>query len=278
MRISKLSRHSEWSKRRNCNDFKVKLASNFSELQQAFGLAYHQYLKFGYTDFDESQMRYSVLELLPVSQTFIAFGNQQPVGTGTIVFDSKAGLPSTHIFAEELDQLREGGKLIAEGTLLACVDFKSVRAHKISHELIRLALCWCAVSGIDRLCVVVHPKHVRFWHEQIGFEVYSDLKDCSHVKGSPGVLLVLDLHKAGMNIFKPSEDFQKMLLSRWIEAALSSDRYILSEQEVTDLLLKQPAIVATLSSQQRELLQKYYPKALLQAEESVLPGNIKEVA
>ena len=77
---------------------------SFEEACAAFRLVCEEYLKSGYQEPNTPGMRYSVLQLLPYSQTYIAASPDGVVGTGTVVLDSPAGLPSSDVFGDIFEQ------------------------------------------------------------------------------------------------------------------------------------------------------------------------------
>ena len=65
----------------------------FSELCAAFTMVHDNYVASGYMTPHSSGMRYTALQLLPVSTTWIAIYGNEIIGTGTVVAYSPAGLP-----------------------------------------------------------------------------------------------------------------------------------------------------------------------------------------
>lgn len=232
-------------------------ASSFAQLCEAFRLVYREYLKCGYQPPHPCGMRFTALQLLPHSRTFVATLGGGVVGTGTMVVASRAGLPSSDVFGDLYASLACQGRLVVEGTLLACIDRGEVRAHSVSLGLMRHGIAWAMARGADDWCVVVNPKHFRFWNESLGLEVLGESRPCEFVRSHPGILLRLPLRELREGTADASP-----LLARVLEAPpAEGSGFSISDAEVAALLV-QANLLENLSPAERAELRAHHPVAL----------------
>ena len=219
----------------------VAQVQRFEHLLEAYHLVYNEYLRCGYIQKNEAELHFSRLQLAPVNQTFAAVDNSDKVvGTGSVVLKTGLGLPSSSVFGEELELIGRFGRRVAEATLLSCVDQPNIRANEISLQLIRVTLGWCVARDVSHYCVVVNPKHVRFWEDTLGFQMVGESKPCGHVRGAPGLLLVLNLDKLLHGDPHVTPVMQNEILSRWIPPEQFPCDYSLDPEEITELLMLRP--------------------------------------
>lgn len=225
----------------------LKEAGGLSELRAAFSLVHDLYVKSGYMDPHPSGMRYAAAQLTPYSRTTVIKRNFDVVGTGSVVMDDFGCLPSEQGFGHLFDSLRKKGRRIAEGTLLGCIPVPELPAGKLSLEVIRLGFGFCAAEGVDDFCVVVNPKHLKFWHKDLGFEIVGEQQSCSHVKGAPGHLVRYPIRELNSGEWRPNEFFQSTVGSRPIAGAKLKERILLSGKDVASLLSERPEILGDLT-------------------------------
>ncbi len=242
-------------------------AASFEQLCQAFHLVYLEYLKCGYQARGGGRMRYTALQLLPASRTYVATRGGCVVGTGTVVLASAAGLPSSDVFGDQFESFRASGRLVAEATMLACVDAGGDRAHNTSLALIPWGIAWALSRGADDWCVVVNPKHLRFWRESLGMEAIAQSRPCDHVGGHPGILLRLPLRELRGGLAEPAPALRSRVLDR-LPAAAALEGHALADEEVAVLLARKPQLLWGLTPGQRSLLEEHHPAALGLAEAS----------
>lgn len=156
---------------------------NIAQLKGAFSLVYERYIESGYTESHPSAMRYSIYSLFPSTLTLVATKSTTIVGTLSLVNDTQAGVPSDAIFPDILDKLRDKGCNFMELSMLACAEDVGI----VHWALMRWAINFAVCAG-EQIVFVVNPKHVRFY-ELHGFNIIGKERDCSCVKGAPGVLM-----------------------------------------------------------------------------------------
>lgn len=156
---------------------------NIAQLKGAFSLVYKRYIESGYTESHPSAMRYSIYSLFPSTLTLVATKSTTIVGTLSLVNDTQAGVPSDAIFRDILDKLRDEQSDFVELSMLACAEDVGI----VHWALMRSAITF-AVYAAKQIVFVVNPRHVRFY-ELLGFNIIGKERDCSCVKGAPGVLM-----------------------------------------------------------------------------------------
>jgi hypothetical protein len=247
-----------------CRETGSRLVGSFEELCESFRLVYEEYLRWGLTDAHHSRMRYQVHQLLPVSQSFIAYRSGSVAGTGSVVLDSPAGLPSSPIFGDVFSALKRGARRVAEGTMLACRDVGEVPAHRTAWGVIAQAISWSILVGVDDFCIVVNPRHFKFWHETMGFEVLGEERPCEHVKSQPGIFLRLDLKGIREQTLRPCEGLEKVAVAREVSPDDLRSDYSLSPEQAELLLRLRPELLPSVFKYAHQTLTPYYHEPVKQ--------------
>ncbi|MCB0317281.1 MAG: response regulator [Bdellovibrionales bacterium] len=239
----------------------ISPVSNYKELVQSFELIYKQYLKFGYSKENSYGLRFTLRDLLPETMTFVAREREKIVGTVSIIANSIAGLPSKQIFKNQVDQLEQGGKIIAEGTRFACVDdSKPGGMGGTALNLLKWYFQWGQVRQVDELILVINPKHKVFWNRILGFEILAEEKDYPHANGAPALLMRCNL--ARVNLDQKATRASKKLI---FEGPYSEKDFLshlrLNEQQVVDLLNKDLSVFEQADISTRWVFSQLYPFA-----------------
>ena len=220
----------------------VRPASSFHEMCRAFALVQQVYQHHGYTQPTQCNMRYTAFQLLSGSKTFVAHHNGTLVATGSMVKETGSGLPSSQVFHEELDVLIRQGRVLAEGTLFASAPNLNSTGVRATQELIRHGFWWCVAEDVDDFCIVVNPKHVRFWERKLGYELLSEEKTCPHVENHRGVLLRLDIQGILNGTTETTLAFDEIALNNPISHTEYQDLYNLTTHEKAFLSALQPGV------------------------------------
>lgn len=226
----------------------------YSELCAAFRMVHDNYVASGYMTPHPSGMRYTALQLLPVSTTWIAIYGNEIIGTGTVVAYSPAGLPSGAVFADHFRTLRSKGRTVAEATLLACRSHHEVNAVSIICAILRHGV---RCSRVDDFCVVADPNHLSFWQKVLGFEILTNARRDGHAAGHPGVLMRLDLRGIACGARQPTKGYKKFILQPLDDEEIEEKPFRLSSNQIRGLIELRPQILAEATPAQWELLQEY---------------------
>jgi hypothetical protein len=143
--------------------------------------------------------------------------------TLSLVRDGKRGLPSDALYGAELAALRASGRRLAEVSALAVDPNRRGGALGLVRPLVQLVGIYARdVSGVDELCIAVHPRHARFYVREFGFRRFGVEKAYDAVNGAPAVGLRLDLHRPPVAGVLSGVLFRAREIAR-VRAALASD-------------------------------------------------------
>ena len=170
----------------------IKIAETLDEYRQAFGLAYEAYVKSGYIPPDPGHpYYYSPYSFLPDTCLFVFKSYLTVIASLTEIFDSPAlGLPMDDLYKEELDSLRSNNRSIVE--LSSFVTSHEYRMRNIMVFLSRVMLDYSLMNNVNDICIMVNPKHVRFYTLMFLFEPFGKEKFYSKVQ-APAVALRLNM-------------------------------------------------------------------------------------
>lgn len=170
----------------------IKIAETNDELEQAFSLVQQEYLRSGYIkEPNPSGMHCTIYNILPETAVFIFKSYLKVVATLTLILDNEHfGLPMDAIYQKELNVLRDKDRKLAELSALAVP--RELRWHNLFMYLFR-AMYWYAVyNKVNDLCIMINPKHVKFYKTIFFFEEFGEEKFYPKV-GAPAVALRLNL-------------------------------------------------------------------------------------
>ena len=134
------------------------------------------------------------------SFTLILTSDDRTIGTVSIRFDSTVGLGADLLYKQELDKLRALGYRLCEGIRLA-ID-PDIKSRQVLAAAYHMGIIYAYhIQEFTTMLVEVHPRHVRFYKEMLGFRQIGAEKINPRVK-APAVLLQLDLGYAQEQISK----------------------------------------------------------------------------
>lgn len=118
--------------------------------------------------------------------TLTASDHGHVVGTLSLGLDSELGLLADEVFKDQIDPLRQQGK-VCEITKLA-VD-PSIKSKAVLASLFHVALIYARdLHACTDIVIEVNPRHRRFYEVMLGFHVLGPTRTNERV-GAPGVLL-----------------------------------------------------------------------------------------
>jgi len=183
--------------RRHAEDVVFKVADTRDELEAAYHLVHEVYLREGYTDPHESQLRVNLRYALPTTATIIGVCGGEVVITLTVIGDSSLGLPMDMIFSEELYGLRQQGRHLVEiGALASHPDFRRRRQALALYADKASLLYAMRHLGADDAVIAVNPKHEWVYKHLVLFDTISGAKLYHYVNDAPAVAMRLDLRSS----------------------------------------------------------------------------------
>ena len=176
------------------SNFVLKQAETKDEIVSALKLVYDSYLKLGYMDENEYQMRITKYQLLPTTIMLIIKIDDQVVGTLSIVRDSALGLPSEKNW--NLGFLRKQGFEIAEISGLA-IKTKSYHRGQLLLYLCKIMYTYCTeLLRLDCIVAATSSSVEHFYTDLLLFETINDQPVAyDSVKGAPSVCGYLRLNQ-----------------------------------------------------------------------------------
>lgn len=127
-----------------------------------------------------------------------------PLTTLTAVLDNSAGLPLDSVYSDELNRLRDQGRVLIE-----CGQFAHrrqladagqrnearllLKVESSLRELMRHAFHYGEVHGANDFLIGVHPRHARFYCRAFGFAPMGEQRHYALVNDHPVQLMRADL-------------------------------------------------------------------------------------
>ncbi len=252
----------------------IKIAETLDEYRQAFTLLHDVYLASGYLpEANPSGLLLNPHHLLPRSCVFLFKSYLDVYSTMSYVPDTpQFGLPMDDLYKAEVDALRAKGRKVAEIGSLA-----TIRHHCGQNLMVFLSKAifrYALLTGADDLCIMVNPKHVRFYNAIFLFQPFGEQRHYAKVNALAVALRVdmrtiepalrdayaandfdTDLHNFFVKINSHAIDNETTMGQAEKNAPLESEiaRY---------LLTRNPVLLDDLSPQQRDYLTRMYHKAL----------------
>ncbi len=183
--------------RRSCVECRV--TSYPDELFAAFRLVYEQYQRSGLMNPNKCGLRITPYHLLPTTEVLVASEGRKVTCTMSLVCDSDKGLPMEAVYPEEIAGLRLKELSLAEVSCFAESQNNSQGSQSAVFQLMPLMAQLAYRRGADVLLIAVHPRHARFYHRFLGFDVISEERTYGKVCGKPAIALAADLNRLAIN-------------------------------------------------------------------------------
>ena len=249
----------------------IKIAETRDELAQSFALVYKEYSDLGYIkEPHPSGMHFSVFNFLPSTCVFIFRSYLTVISTLTQVFDTPLfGLPMDSLYKEELDALRAQGRKITELSALATP--REMRWCNLMVFLSRTMFEYSRMNGVDDICIMVNPKHVKFYKTMFLFEDFGPERFYAGV-GAPAVALRIDMDHIEQKLLEKYRNIEMegdmysffCKLNSTLEElqkgyTFYEKRHPMQEDNARYFLDARSEVCAKLSPEQKEHLQTLYP-------------------
>lgn len=193
-------------------------------------------------------------ESSPTRITLVASEHETTVATITVGFDSSAGLQVDTLFSQEVNALRQAGRMVCEFTTLA-ID-QVVRSRRVLASLFNVAYIYAhRVMGFDTLLIEVNPRHVLYYERMLGFKVMAPQRYSPRV-GAPAVLMGINFSY----IREQGERFARLSRASGAGRSLYPDWFSPLEEEA---ILRR--LTRSMAPAESVLHRRYEPLQLLQA-------------
>lgn len=246
----------------------TKLVETREELEEALRLVYRKYNIAGFQKKNSSGMRINFHNLLPTSYTLIHRNNSRVEGTLTVVREYQGRLPSSELFAKEIEQVRHSNSLLCElsGLAINTSTFRSSKTTLLS--LFKAAF----ILGFDLLgctdfCMMINPSHCNFYRNEMQFERIGPVRYYGKVNDAPAILLKMDLLTCEQLFLekKPRlHDYfflrERKTVRNRLLSQLPRYRELFNDQLAKHFLETEPGILSNLTGQDKEILSLYFPK------------------
>jgi len=150
----------------------IKIAETLDEYRQAFRLAHDCYVSTGYLENSPGRpYHYSTYSLLPETCVFVFKSYLTVIATLTEIHDTpELGLPMDALYREQIDGLRRGNRKVVE--LSSFVTSPDYRMRNIMVYLCKAMFNYSIFNDVDDICIMVNPKHVKFYTRMFLFEPF----------------------------------------------------------------------------------------------------------
>ncbi len=168
-------------------------ARSFDELVAAWRLAQQAYVRAGFATETDAGLRFSLLDLVSPTVTFVGYVGGTVAATTSGVLDTSAGLPSSIGFGPAFAEYQRLGRIMVEGTRFAANELVTREHPSLAHILFNAVIWWAVHQGADDYFIVCNPRHTSHYTRTFGFTRIWSSESCSWVSGNPGDLLHLAL-------------------------------------------------------------------------------------
>ena len=252
----------------------IKIAETLDEYTQAFKVLHDVYLVSGYLRASHaSGMHYGVHHLLPKTCVFVFKSYLTVLSTMSFIPDSsRFGLPMDSLYKTEIDVLRRSGRKVVELGSLATTRHRCWQNLMIF--LSKAVFQYALATGVDDVCIMVNPKHVRFYESIFLFHPFGEERHYEAV-GAPAVAMRVDMHTIEPDLRRTYQgsDFDTDMHSFFVKInshvidgdmdIASAEKNIPMESDIArHLIHSRPEMLALVTPEQREYLERIYHKSL----------------
>ncbi len=254
------------------NPITAEPVQNLEDLRACFRITYKRYLKRGYCKPNINKIYYNIYSLLPRSRTFAIKQNKQIVGTTTLIVDTSCRLPMDTLFGDQLDELRQQGRKLAEVSMLAIeqtsddirlsTSLTRFEKHAKLFSLFKLIFEYAYhVAKVSDLIIGVHPRHVGLY-EYLLFKPLGPAKSYPGANGSLAVPMRLNFDE-----FNTNELSQKQKLFMFPKTPLSflKSGIMVDENLIHDLIIYDYDFWNDFPDHKQKYLKEFYPRLLFAA-------------
>ena len=169
----------------------VERAVTVADLTEAYSLVYAAYVEKRYiTERSLDGVRVRIFETLSDMATFVAKVDDRIVAVLSVIPDNPdTGLPSDHIFRDEIDILRSG--LVCEITNLAVAS--DYRSTSVFLKLTQACFAYALYLGASDFFIAISPGHAMFFRDILQFELWGEKKRYSEISDDVVLPMRLDL-------------------------------------------------------------------------------------
>ncbi|SDB58302.1 hypothetical protein SAMN05660653_02950 [Desulfonatronum thiosulfatophilum] len=183
----------------------IKIAETKQELEQAYALVYKEYLEQGYIKPHPSKLAYNIYNFLPSTCVYIFKSYLTVISTLTQIADSSEfGLPMDALYRKEVDRLRNQGRFVTELSALATP--KEMRWCNLMIYLAKTMFEYSKLTMVNDICIMVNPKHVRFYKAILLFEDFGKEKFYPAVN-APAIALRINFDKIDKRLNQVYKDY-----------------------------------------------------------------------
>ncbi len=184
----------------------LSYASSADELKKSFSLVYESYLKRGLVPTAKShKMLFSIYSLLPGTVHAVAKHKENAVSNLTGIPNTEEfGLPMDALYKSELDRLRDLGRNIVELSSLATMC--EYRGKNLFLYQIQAMYWYFIYKGVDDICIMVHPRHKKYYKKLFPFEDMGPVRHYPKVN-APAVGLRGNLYRSLESMMALSKKF-----------------------------------------------------------------------
>ncbi len=164
------------------NDFSIRLARSTRCLLESGMLIERMYAWRGYESVSPEIMMPSAKQM-----TVQACRGKQVFGTITLRADSATGLQADQLYAEEIDAIRQEGRIPCELTGLA-VDPRQGSIGMLACLFHAAYIVGRSLHEATDFLIEVNPRHAKYYHRLIGYVQAGPQRICERV-GAPAILM-----------------------------------------------------------------------------------------
>ena len=193
------------------DSIRVQIASERSELEQAFELLATHYRARGYDSPGEMPYRFTPYHVLPETITLVAKREGQVCATMSLVPDtSLLGLPMESIYGPEVAELRRQGRRLAEATSLADSNLTCSEFIQVFTTFIKIAMHYHVRQGGDTWVITINPRHRNFYQKVLGFTPLGPQRSYPSVQGHPAKAYLLDVERMSQRPEDAPDDLRRV--------------------------------------------------------------------
>ena len=180
-----------------------KIADSKELLMQSYQLVYQRYLDVGFCKENNTKMYFGFHELLTDTRTFVAEIDGKVIATLSVIIDNPAGIPSDHLFSNELNSFRGPSRKIAEISRFAVNSEYKKYSISIFQYLFQLLYHTYVISSNVTDCVIlVEPRHCKVY-KKFNFVEVSEVKLDEDAENAESKLMLLKLRENGRLVQYP---------------------------------------------------------------------------
>jgi len=237
----------------------IRPAAGREELGHAYRRVYWSFRRRGYLEESPSEMHLSIFNAFPTTVTFVSVLRGIIIASATLAEDTRVGLPMDELYHEQLQELRDAGRKLAEAGMLADRRQHVTRTLPMLLWLMKRLFDYATlVAKASDICIVVSQDQQDFYERHLLFKPFGPVLTYPAEQGDAVLPMRLDLDRVRRECEGNEELWQQFFHDRTPLSVLESG-YRMTCEDLRYFFVESTSVFREAPREMVDCLREYYP-------------------